>query len=170
MFERLTGRFRTSEARTDVALAGGLMLFSGLLYYEAERLPPPFFDPLGSAAVPKLTALVLTVLAALLVLGRLLRAGQAAGPGTAGHERRGAPLVALGAVLIPIAYVALMQVRLLGFREATVLFVFALGALLGRRRRWGLVALAGLALLIGIGFDYLFTQVFYIDLPRAGWF
>jgi putative tricarboxylic transport membrane protein len=167
MLERLVGPFRTPEARTDLALAAGLLLFSGLLYYEAERLPPPFFDPLGSAAVPKLAALVLTILAALLVLEHILRA---AGPGQAGREPGGAPLVALGAVLIPIAYVAIMQARVLGFREATVLFVFALGALLGRRERRGLVALAGLALLIGIGFDYLFTHVFYIDLPRAGWF
>ena len=167
MLERLVGPFRTPEARTDLALAAGLLLFSGLLYYEAERLPPPFFDPLGSAAVPKLAALVLTILAALLVLGHLRRA---AGPGQAGREPGGARLVALGAVLIPIAYVAIMQARVLGFREATVLFVFALGALLGRRERRRLVALAGLALLIGIGFDYLFTQVFYIDLPRAGWF
>jgi len=52
MLERLVGPFRTPEARTDLALAGGLLLFSGLLYYEAERLPPPFFDPLGWPRCP----------------------------------------------------------------------------------------------------------------------
>ena len=168
---------REPGRRNDLLLALGLYLFSAVLYWQASLLPPPFFDPLGSAAVPKFASLVLVLLATL-VLARLFAPRQLAVPepdegavdeATPPDEQpaRPAPLTALGSVLIPIVYVGLMANGLLGFREASVLFVFAMGALLAHFRRGPVLILLPLALVLGIFFDFIFTQVFYVDLPRT---
>ena len=163
--------------RNDLLLALGLYLFCAVVYWQASLLPPPFFDPLGSAAVPKFASLVLVLLGTL-VLARLFAPVPSSDPeaeagavdeATPPDEQppRPAPWTALGSVLIPVAYVGLMATGLLGFREASILFVFAMGALLARFRRTAVLLLIPLAIAFGIFFDFIFTQVFYVDLPRT---
>ncbi|MDX1540617.1 MAG: tripartite tricarboxylate transporter TctB family protein [Geminicoccaceae bacterium] len=172
MFREVGRLLRAPVARNDVILALALYAFSAVLYWQASLLPPPFFDPLGSAAVPKFVAVVLVILATL-VLVRLVADRRESAPPVdeaTPPEEEGAPpapLVALGAVLIPTAYVGVMAIGLLGFREATVLFVFALGALLARFRRGAVLILIPAALAIGLLFDFVFTQVFFVDLPKT---
>ena len=159
--------------RTNLLLASALVLFSGLLFRGALDIPPPFFDPLGSAAVPKLVAGVLLVLA--LVLGASavfdVRAEEPAGPMPAAIEadekaEPASPVTAAAAVLINAAYVGSMHARLLDFAAASTLFVLALGMLLARGRMRALLVLVPLALLLGYGFEWLFTRVLFIDLPQ----
>lgn len=163
---------REPAARNDLILGLGLYVFSGVLYWQASLLPPPFFDPLGSAAVPKFAALVLTTLATIVLLRRLLDRSDEPAPvdeATPPDEApaRPAPMIALGAVLVPVAYVLIMATGMVGFREATILFVFAMGALLARFRRGPVLILIPAALALGLLFDFIFTQVFYVDLPRT---
>jgi putative tricarboxylic transport membrane protein len=163
---------RDPEARNDLVLAIGLYTFSAVLYWQAALLPPPFFDPLGSAAVPKFVAGVLAVLATLILVR--VGAGRRDDPAAideatppAEETARPAPLIALGAVLLPTLYVALMAFGLLGFREASMVFIFAMGALLARFRRTAVLILIPVAILLGVLFDFIFTQVFYVDLPKT---
>ena len=151
-------------------LAAALAVFAAVLYRQANLLPPPFFDPLGSAAVPKFVALVLLALAVGLVVQRAfgLAEGGMAMPEGAAEEApaRPAPLAALGAIVLPIFYVASMQAGWLAFAQASSLFVLALGGLFARWRWRNLVLLLPLALLAGYGLDYIFTQILYVDLPQ----
>lgn len=163
---------RDPDARNDLVLALLLYAFAAVLYWQASLLPPPFFDPLGSAAVPKFVALVLAVLATLVVVRVFVGAGEEPAPvdeATPPEDTaaRPAPLIALGAVLLPTAYVASMAFDALGFREASILFIFAMGALLARFRRRAVLILLPLAILLGLLFDFIFTQVFYVDLPTT---
>ncbi len=165
--QRLIG---SAAARRDLVLAAALTVFSVVLYQQAALLPPPFFDPLGSAAVPKFVALVLLALAAGLVVQRAfgLAEGGMAMPTnvTAEAPVRPAPLAAIGAIILPILYVASMQAGLLAFAQASSLFVLALGGLFARWRWRNLALLLPLALLTGYGLDYIFTEILYVDLPQ----
>lgn len=166
MLDRLTG---SPEARRDLTLAIAVLLFAGLVYWEALKLPPPFFDPLGSAAVPKFVAGVLAVLALALLGQHLLKENEAetAAP-AAGDEDvpRPMPWVAIGSVLAVSGYALTLQYDLLSFRTASILFILVLGAILARFS-WRIIAwLLPIALCLGFFFNFIFTQVFYIDLPQ----
>lgn len=159
-----------AAARRDLVLAAALTVFATVLYQQAALLPPPFFDPLGSAAVPKFVALVLLALALGLVVQRALgiTEGGMAMPEGATDEApvRPAPLAAIGAIILPILYVASMQAGWLAFAQASSLFVIALGGLFARWQWRNLVLLVPLALLTGYGLDYIFTEILYVDLPQ----
>jgi putative tricarboxylic transport membrane protein len=161
--------WRDDAARTDLGLAAFVLLLAITVLVAASHMPAPFFDPLGPAAVPRLIGRILAVLAVALILHRLWLAHQAAPAGgrpPEPDEFRPAPLVAAGSIAAVILYAAAMQMGLLGFQEASVLVVMALGALLsiGGRQRWAGLVLLGLA--TGIGFNLLFTRVFFVDLPQ----
>ncbi|GAB5377315.1 MAG: hypothetical protein AcusKO_37770 [Acuticoccus sp.] len=154
---------KSSTPRADVALALSVGGFAALLLWEADKIPPPFFDPLGSAALPNAIALVMAVLATIVLLRAV-----AAHPFPAlvrPTDYRPRPDIALGIVILALAYVAAMEYGVLGFRAATVLFVALACALLGRLQPR--IALVGVlvALVVGFGGAYIFTNVFFIALP-----
>ncbi|MGP1397709.1 MAG: tripartite tricarboxylate transporter TctB family protein [Inquilinaceae bacterium] len=155
--------------RGDGVLAACLVAFAGLLYMEALKVPPPFFDPLGSAAVPKFVALVLALLAVLLMLPRAKTPPTPAEDDDIAEDDTAAvppaPVTAIASGLTAVAYIGLMQAGMLNFAQASTVFVLVLGALLARRRRPILLALVPVAFAVGYGFDYLFTEVLFIDLP-----
>ncbi|MGK7864939.1 tripartite tricarboxylate transporter TctB family protein [Falsiroseomonas sp. E2-1-a4] len=161
----LTGAIGGSRAPVaDCWLAVFVTGLAALLWFEAEKLPPPFFDPLGSAAVPQGIAVILLVLAALVALRAGI--GLAQRKPRVPAEYRARPDVAVGIVLLTIGYVGVMQARLVGFELASVAFVALASALLGLfERRIMLIGLL-IALVLGFGGTWLFTGFFYIDLPR----
>jgi putative tricarboxylic transport membrane protein len=161
-FARFTGTSGTPRA--DVALAIAVAAFAGLLWWEALKIPPPFFDPLGSAAVPKAIAVALAALAIIILVRALLALPWPARQPPRDYRPR--PDIAAGIVVLVFAYVGVMQLRLLGFELATILFLIAAAALLGRMNRMTLALGVVCALVIGIGATWLFTGFFYIDLPR----
>jgi putative tricarboxylic transport membrane protein len=160
------------DARADLLLAVGVWLLAGAAYYGAAILPPPVFDPLGSAAVPKFVAAILAILAGWMVLrrGLLLRAA----PPPEGDMQGGgaAPLrpgVAIASIAIMLAYVGVIGLGLLGFREATVPFVILLGGVMSRFRRSTMIIVTPLSFVIAIGAAWLFSGALYIDLPVTRW-
>ena len=159
---RITGTSGTPRA--DVALALVVAAFAGLLWWESRKIPPPFFDPLGSAAVPRGIALLLALLALVILARALVALPWPTGKAAEGYRPR--PDIAAGIVLLCLAYIGLMQLRVLGFQMATILFLIAAAALLGRLNRTTLALGVVAALAIGIGGTLLFTRFFFIDLPR----
>jgi putative tricarboxylic transport membrane protein len=161
--------WRDDAARTDLGLAAFVLLLAITVLVAAGYMPAPFFDPLGPAAVPRLIGRILAVLALALILRRLWLAHRVVPAQRRPPDPdvfRPAPWVAAGSIVAVILYAAVMQMGLLGFQEASVLVVMALGALLsiGGRQRWASLVLLGLA--TGIGFNLLFTRVFFVDLPQ----
>lgn len=166
------------DARVDLALAVAIWILAVLVYAAALQLPPPIFDPVGSAAIPKAVAIILALLAAGIVAQRCLRlrAGHPAGApdldSDAGIGESAAPLrpdTVAAAVAVIAGYIAVMAFGLLGFREATVPFIILLAGVLSHFRRSTMLVAVPSAFALAIGFGWLFSEILYIDLPQTSW-
>ena len=126
--------WRSGESRAELAVALCVLVLAAAVWFAADQLPPPIFDPLGSAAVPKLVACVLALLAVAMLIERwrgVADAGAVAGPDDPADVS--APLrpgIAAAAFIAMAACPAVMATGLLGFRETCFVFVIALGGLL----------------------------------------
>lgn len=162
-----------SDGRADLFLAIGVWALAAAAFYGAAILPPPVFDPLGSAAVPKFVAVILAILAGLVVWRRWLLLRVTAPAAGEAEERAEAPplrpRVAVASIVVMLAYVGVMAFGLLGFREATVPFVILLGGVMSRFRRSTMIVVTPLAFLLAFGAAWLFSGALYIDLPVARW-
>lgn len=144
-----------------------LWTLCGLIWWGAQSIAPPFFDPLGSAAVPLAVATIIAALSSVVLVRALLklRRRRPAPEPEPDEGARNRPDLAFGILAVSAAYVGLMDFGVLGFRWATVFYIFAAGSLLGRFGRRTMLISAALALFLGIGCGLLFRYVFYIDLP-----
>lgn len=162
----MTGRsLRPSLAEL---VAGLFLLIVGTSFVLAARtLPPALYEPVGPAAFPAAAGAAIMLLS-LIVLARALLRGAAAPQqeeeGPAGVRKRTGLALVTG--VYTIAFIAVMQAGWLGFRWATVLFVLAVILTLARWRPLTVVLAVLMALGLGLGVTYLFTNFFYIDLPR----
>ncbi|MBD3625530.1 tripartite tricarboxylate transporter TctB family protein [Halovulum sp. GXIMD14794] len=150
------------KARPDgsALFVAGLGLGIGaVLLIGAGSIAPPMFDPVGSAALPRACAVALIGLG----LGTALQSALRGIPsGGAGAIRP----ATIGLVGLMVAYVLAMELGL-GFALATILFTAAAIPLVARSRRL-LIFSVPIALVLGLGAQWLFTSVFFVDLPRFG--
>ncbi len=157
----------TRAAAVANLLFGLLVVAAGsALLADSARLPPPRFDILGSAAVPRaLCVLVIAMALPLVVRAALaLRRGPSAPPPDAALPPR-RPALAVAAFALACLYVAVLQNGWLGYGLATAAFLIVLTGFLAGGRPKPLAIGALVAVVLGFGGDYLFTSVFLIDLP-----
>jgi hypothetical protein len=159
--------------RLEIGFSVFLITLSVVVFWEALSLPPGSFDPLGSAGFPRLISMVIGILS-LIVFVRAVRGFSAyskkpADPPTqksaASPTYRRRPDLALGFYALALIYVLVLAFRLVSFAICTALFLVTIMAILTRFERKWLPAVILIALLIGFGCQYIFTQVFVIDLP-----
>ena len=155
---------KSRTPRLDLAVCGGLIALAVFILMGVKDIPPPFFDPVGSAAFPKYAACLVIVFAIAIAM-RAYRSLKTEKPKEA-QAFISEPLLALFVVLIPCLYIASMQIGLLSYRIATVIFIFLLSSILARLEKRVMFSSAIIALVFGFGGQYLFTEVFYMDLPQ----
>ncbi|MGR3481144.1 tripartite tricarboxylate transporter TctB family protein [Salipiger marinus] len=156
----------TRRAAGDLLLAALCIAGAALLLAGAASLPPPRFEPLGSAAMPRALAVVLIVLS-LLMAGRSLVTLRRTGPtpdddlpqpeGT----RQGRSVLTFLAL---VAYVAALDLGRVPFWIATMVFLAAIGLILtgGNLRAGAVYAVLGAAL--GAALAWAFQNFLYISL------
>ena len=152
---------KAQERGVDIILAVSLYLFSILMFIGIADIPPPFFDPLGSAAVPKGCAVLVAVFATIILIKALRTKVREKDGLPPEFEKK--PLLGLGIVLCCVGYVALLT--FIPFNWATSIYVIGSGLLLGGVGRKNIVLSVLMALILGFGGQYLFVKVFFIDLP-----
>ncbi|MEO1017343.1 MAG: tripartite tricarboxylate transporter TctB family protein [Pseudomonadota bacterium] len=152
-----------SDPRIDIALSLFLIVACATVLWETRDIPPGTFEPLGSAPVPQTVAGLIILLCLVVMASAWRRAGK----GIAAVEREFAlrPLDAGAILVLTIAYVGLMQVRLLDFAPLTAAFLFVAIGFLVRFRLKSLPIVALVALVTGYGCQYIFTRIFVVDLP-----
>jgi len=159
---------RLGPAGWDVVAGLGLLALAGVVWWQAGRLPPPIFDPIGSAFMPQTVALVIAGLSLVMIasaLGTARAELSSEVPNDAAAGGWPAAGRALAVVAMLLVYGALLATDGVGFVVATVLFVAPTGILLSRGNRDVMVASVISAFLLAAACSYIFTQIFYIDLP-----
>ena len=158
-----------TPASTDIGLGVTLIGVALLVIYGTLDLPPGSFEPLGSASIPQYVSGGVIVLSLWIIARALARSrgpqeqAQTDESGDADFPLR--PGLAVALVCLAVVYVGVMAMDWLRFSIATTLFsALTIGMLTKFERRF-MPAIVVLALVLGIGLEYTFTQIFVIDLP-----
>jgi hypothetical protein len=155
-----------SNPRTDIGVSLLVIVICAAVLWQAAKLPPGSFEPLGSAPVPQATAGVIV----LLCLWVIARAGLALQRGEVRDGADGtAPrlLDATAVFFLTVVYVLTMAFRLGEFAIVTSIFLFVTIGLLIRFEPRRLPIAAVVAVIMGYGCRYVFTQIFVVDLPAG---
>lgn len=154
-------------AISEIAFGICLIAFSALIYIGALELPAPKYEPLGSAALPKILAALMALLSAVMI-GRAAINLRAIVPTNAGQSDSAVKrhyALSLIVFLTTIAFVAIMDFGLLGFNVAGIIFLSFVCWLMTHRDLKKLPWIVGYAVILVTGCTYVFTEFFYIDLP-----
>ncbi len=160
----------------NIVLGLGCLAYAVFLYFGALHVPPPIFDPLGSAAVPKIAAFLIALLSVVILMSGLrqrsipsTKSSDGTDADVAGDEDSPVtPRYDLGFCLLGFcaAYVAGMELGVLGYPVATAIFLFASGLLLGGLNTRNILLSLIISVVVGFGSDFIFSEFFYIQLPR----
>jgi len=155
-----------SNPRTDIGVCVFFIVVCCAVLFEAAKLPPGSFEPLGSAPIPQATAGLIIVLC-LVVIAKAAWTMMRGDITVSDDETVPRRLDAAVIFAMTVVYVTLMQFRVAGFALITTVFLFLAIAFLTRfaPRTLPFAALAGL--IMGFGCQYIFTQVFVVDLPAS---
>ena len=155
-----------SSPKTDIGVSLFLIVVCSLVLWEARKIPPGTYDPLGSAPIPRAVA-GLIILLCLVVMVQALRRLARGETATSETEFPLRYLDAIGIVVVTLIYILGLALELTSFAILTTVFLtFTIGFLTRFRRRALVVALV-IGLVMGFGCEYLFTQVFVVDLPTS---
>lgn len=151
----------------DICFALAMLAFAGVVWWGTADLPPPRYEPIGSAALPRALALIMALLS-LIVLFRAFARQRAQGDdrtAAASAAFRPRPLLAIAVFGVLVLYVLAMDQRLLGFIPASIIAFTVIGGLLTgfapKRLPW---LLGFVVVMVGVIW-LVFTRFFYIDLP-----
>ena len=78
------------------------------------------------------------------------------------------PLLAIATLALSAVYVTVMAFRLTGFAVATIAYLILTIGILSRFQKRSMIIGVIIALIMGFGCEYLFTEVFVLDLPTVG--
>ena len=151
--------------------------------WEANKLPPGVFDPLGSGAVPLAVSVCILVLCVLGLLRQWLTVSRHnaaiaptneqenhSDPGTSdpsdgeGSWEKTPQLVVI-LLLATIIYCLAFQMRLANFTVLSTLFLWIAIFVLSDRSRIHLLRSFVVALVFSLIFYFIFTKIFVVDLP-----
>lgn len=154
---------KTRKTIADLTLAGLTLAGAAILFIGAQSLPPPRFEPLGSAALPRILGSLLVVFALIVAVTALVRHRSGATlidedtKGPRADPKRGALVfVAL------IGYVFALDVLRVPFIVATPLFVVATGTAISGVSLRGLTAFAVLGLVLAAFISTILERFLFI--------
>jgi putative tricarboxylic transport membrane protein len=152
---------------TEILVCGFIALICVVFFVQAWGLPPGTFEPLGSGPVPLVTAAIIILCCLIIMAGRIrtLSRGGALMP----HIRREfmsrspyGPLVTLG---LTIVYVVALDLAVASFGLITFVFLTVLIVALENFKTRSLLPALVVSAIVSFGVEYLFTNVFVVDLP-----
>ncbi len=151
--------------RRDTAIGIGLLVFCGILYWQAGLVTVPPFIPIGPSFYPRVVLVLLAGLAVWLIVedtlkGRASAKGAKKPAGPAPDYRR----VIIG-FLVFLGYVAALD--LLGYLTSTFLFVLGMSWAVGPRELREMPKLLAVAAGTALVTYLVFEKYLYVFLPRG---
>ena len=149
----------------DVLSGGILLVVAGAYYWATLQIPDSSLsDEVGAQGLPRILALLLAGLAALIVFRGLVMARKAAV--AAGPEEGEAPLPrALGLLAIAASYIVVAP--LVGFGPGLALLIAAVALFEGMRLSWRMAVVAAAG---AFAFWLLFVRLLGVEQPASLWF
>jgi len=149
----------------EIGVSLFIILVCAVVIYESLGLPPGSFEPLGSAPVPQATGGLIILLSVIVITSAIRQPHGTDDPNA--EEAPDEPVSALLLAAATLLYVLMLHFRVIGFGTLTAVFLFMVISALERFRPRALVGAAIIGVLFGYGIEYLFTQVFVVDLPAT---
>jgi putative tricarboxylic transport membrane protein len=160
-FERFLLKMQ-SQQKYEIGVSSLITLICLVFLWETWDLPPGTFEPLGSAPVPQATAGII-IFCCLLVIREASKkaAGSKIDEESQSFGIRAGVLISVATLL----FVILLQLRIISFAWMTAAFltVTIWGLEKFTKRKFLPAVVTGL--IVGFAMQYLFTQVFVVDLP-----
>lgn len=143
------------------------------LFVNSQALPESTREPVGPAMIPQIVSgiVILLCLALEVRAVQLVVKAREARISRGGAPQAGAPVfrhrfdLAAAVLIWAIIYVGLLQTRAIPNEFLSPLFLGGAILVLTGFKRSAILPSIAIALLIGLGTHYLFTNFFYIDLP-----
>ena len=168
---------KETTAFLEIAITGLIVLIAAALFWDSLDLPESLREPLGSATIPQAVCVIVIIFCIILIVrsakvvagerGKRAAETNATAKTVAAQtpEFRPRSDLAVKVFLIAVAYVALIQTKWIPSEILTPLFLGSAILTLNEFRRTALVPAFVIALVIGLGTNFLFTDFFYVDLP-----
>ncbi|HUV07593.1 MAG TPA: tripartite tricarboxylate transporter TctB family protein [Spirochaetia bacterium] len=164
---------KETSPKLELGFSIFLLVLSIIIFRETLSLPPGTFDPVGSAGFPRLISAAIGILSLTVLIRaarRILSGSKNAATSATQKDAdsptfRRRPDLALGFYALSLVYVSVLALRLISFGICTALFLLTSIGMLTRFNYKRLPIALLIALVIGFGCQYIFTQVFVLDLP-----
>ena len=184
-------------AKRDIGLMIFIIGVCVAVLVESWDLPPGTFEPLGSGPVPRAIAYTIIVLCSIILVRAVVTLVRHKGPQKTAEEVKleaeekaagfhPRPWSAVAVLLFSGLYIVILYLGIMGFGIVTTLFLFGIIVfLVGREpvRAFGqlittfdrihlkaarpVLIAAVIAAIMGFGCEFVFTEVFYVDLPTG---
>ena len=147
--------------KSDISVSVALIVIGAAVFWESLSMPPAFYDPIGPAAFPRALSLTIGLLSIMLIIGAY-RSPSGESIQTSHRPRHD---LAVGSAILTGIYILLLTIGQFSFAVSTTVYLVSFMMLLGPFDRRRLRNAILTALMMGFGGGYIFTHVFYIDLP-----
>jgi hypothetical protein len=162
-----------TSSKVELGFSIFLIGLSITIFWETLSLPPGTFDPVGSAGFPRLISVVIGVLSLAILIRAVRRISIGSKKATSSETQQAAvyptfrrrPDLALGFYALSLVFASVLALKLVSFAICAALFLFISIGMLTRFYYKRLPVVILIALVIGFGSQYIFTQVFVVDLP-----
>lgn len=151
---------------TEIGVCALIAIICAVALGQALKLPPGRFEPLGSGPVPIWTASVIIVCCVIVAVRALLHLRKRNLSAVLQHEFSGGnPMGGLLVLALTFAYVGALHMKLAGFGIVTFIYlVMMITGMSGFSRRSFVPAII-VAAVAAFGAQYVFTEIFVVDLP-----
>ncbi len=151
-----------NQKKIEITISALIALISVVFIWESWDLPPGTFEPLGSGPVPQVTASIITLCCILVIVAAFKKVPEAT------SDKEAQPSSIKAGVLMAVAtvlFVAVLHLRLMPFSWMTAVFLAVTIWGLEKFAKRKLLPAVITGLIVGFAMQYLFTQVFVVDLP-----
>ena len=151
--------------KLDIGVSVVLIVLCVAVFWESLSMPPAIYDPIGPAAFPGALSVTIGFLSMMIMLSSFRAPSGESRQATQKPAYRLRPDLAVGSTILTVVYVLLLALRLVSFAISTTVYLIFTIMLLMRFDLRRLPIAIIIALMMGLGCGYIFTHVFYIDLP-----
>jgi hypothetical protein len=168
-----------SDNKVDLISGIVIVIFAAIIFWNTLSIPDSIYESLGASFLPRYLSLIIGLIGLWMIIKSIIirltssvySDGNPQHQSSVSEEFVKTPMLTVAGVILTLSYIASMQLNLLGFRSASFISIVLLGYLIAKQEprtasklRVGF-SLVIIACIISIGCYYIFTKVFYTNLP-----